>query len=78
MLQESAENGWMDGEQGRRRVMIQELDLQYIKQSYMRNFSSICQRTQEKSAENCVFPVFVVPKGTFLLIKLMPIDDTRS
>ena len=54
----NAENGWMDGEPGRCRVMILKLDLQYTKQSYMKNFSSICQRTQEKSAENCVFPVF--------------------
>ena len=54
----NAENGWMDREPGRRRVMILELDLQYTKQSYMKNFSSICQRTQEKSGENCVFPVF--------------------
>ena len=53
---ESAENRWMDGEPDRRRVMILELDLQYIKQSYMKKFSSICQRTQEKSAENCLFP----------------------
>ena len=50
-------DGWMDGEPGRCRVMILELDLQYTKQSYMKNHSSICQRTQEKSAENCVFPV---------------------
>ena len=48
----------MDGEPDRRRVMILELDLQYTKQSYMKNFSSMCQRTQEKSAEKCVFPVF--------------------
>ena len=54
MYEESAGNGWMDGEPGRRRVMILELDIQYIKQSYMKNFSSICQRMQEKSAENCI------------------------
>ena len=49
-------DGWTES-QARRRVMILKLDLQYTK-SYMKNFSSICQRTKEKSAENCVFPVF--------------------
>ena len=49
-------DGW-DGKPGRCRVLILELDLQYTEQSYMKNFSSICGRTQEKSAENCVFPV---------------------
>ena len=29
-----------------------------VKQSHMQNFSSICQSMSEKSAENCVFPVF--------------------
>ena len=32
------------------------------KQSNMQTFSSICWRVWEKSAENCVFPVFLVPK----------------
>ena len=75
---ESAENGWMDGEPGRRRVRILELDLQYIKQSYMKISAQYVKRTQEKSAENCVFPVFLVQKRTLLLQKLTEIDDTRS
>ena len=29
-----------------------------LKQSNMQNFSSICQSMQEKTAENCVFPIF--------------------
>ena len=35
-----------------------------VKQSDMQNFSSICQSMKEISAENCVFPVFLVQKGT--------------
>ena len=49
-------DGWTESQADA--VMILELDLLYTKQSYMKNFSSICQRTQEKSAENSVFPVF--------------------
>ena len=55
----------MDREPGRCRVMILELDLQYTKQSYMKNFSSICQRTQEKSAENVYFQYSKSQKGHF-------------
>ena len=29
-----------------------------LKQSHVQIFSSICQRMEEKSAENCVFPLF--------------------
>ena len=55
-------DGWMDGEPGRCRVMILELDIQYIKQSYMKNFSSICKRTQEKSAEKLCISSILSPK----------------
>ena len=29
-----------------------------LKQSHVQNFSSICQSMQEKTTENCVFPIF--------------------
>ena len=35
MQEESAGNGWTDGEPDRHRVMTLELDLLYIKQSHM-------------------------------------------
>ena len=49
----------MDGH----RVTTLKLDLKYIQESHMKNFSSICQSMKEKSAENCAFQVFKVPKG---------------
>ena len=33
-----------------------------VKQSHMKNFSSICQSMKEKSAENCTFLIFQVQK----------------
>ena len=45
MWEERAENGWTDRELDGHRVMTLELDLKYIKQSHMKNFSSRCQST---------------------------------
>ena len=50
---------WMDGQRAQAdgRVMILELDLQYTKQSYMKNFSSV-KESRRKVRNNYVFPVF--------------------
>ena len=34
-----------------------------LKESHVQNFSSICQSMQEKTAENCVFPISKFQKG---------------
>ena len=50
-------DGWTDRKPDGHRVMTLKLDLLYISQSLMKNYSSIYQSKKE-SAKNCVFPVF--------------------
>ena len=49
-----------------------------FKQSHVQNFSSICQSMQEKTAENCVIPIFKVPKEAQLLQKLTKKNVIRT
>ena len=52
----------MDGEPGRRRVMILELDLQYTKQSYMKKNSAQYVKERRRKVRKTVYFQYSKPK----------------
>ena len=66
----------MDGEPGRRRVMILELDLQFTKQSYIKKIQLNMSKNAGEKCGKLSISSILNPKGTLLLKKLIPIEDT--
>ena len=65
MQEESAENWWTDEESDGQRVMTLKLDLKYIEQSHMKNFSSYVKARRRKVWKTVYFQYSKSQKGHY-------------